>query len=351
MLVFLLLLINVASSIQAQGSSKKLKDYISQQIQSSQKQKKNIYSVLESLEVDIKKSNLLINSIELEILTIKEDIQKKKNSLALVQAELDKILEQVYQNFFLTYLLEKIKEFSFLPNLDYFKNYPRNKKIITLLLTEKILITEELFQKSDSRKQQLQKLQFAKNRLQQKKEQVKIATQKSLFKKKQYRLFLEEIEKEQQKNQKIFAKIEKNIDSYTKKSTSKPVFKTKNKKLPVRGKIFQPFGKQNEKISFYHKKGILIETNPNEAVRAVTKGKVVFIDKVFRYNYLVILDHGKANFSIYGRLHDVTVKKGDIVAVQQKIASVLSYTENKHLLYFAVRNYGKSVDPLKWISQ
>ena len=78
MLVFLLLLINVASSIQAQGSSKKLKDYISQQIQSSQKQKKNIYSVLESLEVDIKKSNLLINSIELEILTIKEDIQKKK---------------------------------------------------------------------------------------------------------------------------------------------------------------------------------------------------------------------------------------------------------------------------------
>ena len=90
MLVFLLLLINVASSIQAQGSSKKLKDYISQQIQSSQKQKKNIYSVLESLEVDIKKSNLLINSIELEILTIKEDIQKKKNSLALVQAELDK---------------------------------------------------------------------------------------------------------------------------------------------------------------------------------------------------------------------------------------------------------------------
>ena len=152
MLVFLLLLINVASSIQAQGSSKKLKDYISQQIQSSQKQKKNIYSVLESLEVDIKKSNLLINSIELEILTIKEDIQKKKNSLALVQAELDKILEQVYQNFFLTYLLEKIKEFSFLPNLDYFKNYPRNKKIITLLLTEKILITEELFQKSDSRK-------------------------------------------------------------------------------------------------------------------------------------------------------------------------------------------------------
>ena len=133
--------------------------------------------------------------------------------MALVQAELDKILEQVYQNFFLTYLLEKIKEFSFLPNLDYFKNYPRNKKIITLLLTEKILITEELFQKSDSRKQQLQKLQFAKNRLQQKKEQVKIATQKSLFKKKQYRLFLEEIEKEQQKNQKIFAKIEKNIDS------------------------------------------------------------------------------------------------------------------------------------------
>ena len=350
-LVFLLLLINIATSIQARDSSKKLKDYISQQIQSSQKQKKNIYSILESLEGGIKKSNLLINSIESEIIIIEEDIQKKKASLALVQLELDKILEQVYQKFFLTYLLEKIKLSSFLPNLDYFKNYPRNKKIITLLLTEEILITEELFQKAESRKQQLQKLQIANNRLQQKKEQIKITTQKFLFEKKQYRLFLEEIEKEQQKNQKIFAKIESNIDNYAKNSTSTSVFKTKNKKLPVRGKVFQPFGNQNKKIAFYHENGVLIETNSNESVRAVTKGKVVFVDKVIRYNYLVILDHGKANFSIYGRLHNVTVKKGDIVAVQQKIASVSPYTKNKHLLYFAIRNSGKAVDPLQWISK
>ena len=89
-LVFLLLLINIATSIQARDSSKKLKDYISQQIQSSQKQKKNIYSILESLEGGIKKSNLLINSIESEIIIIEEDIQKKKASLAI---KLDKILE------------------------------------------------------------------------------------------------------------------------------------------------------------------------------------------------------------------------------------------------------------------
>ena len=121
--------------------------------------------------------------------------------------------------------------------------------------------------------------------------------------------------------------------------------------MPVRGKIFQPFGKQNEKISFYHKKGILIETNPNEPVRAVTKGKVVFVDKVIRYNYLIILEHGKTNFSIYGRLHNVAVKKGDTIAARQKIASVLPYAENKHLLYFAVRNGGKAIDPLPWITQ
>ena len=175
--------------------------------------------------------------------------------------------------------------------------------------------------------------------------------QKIWFEKKQYRLFLEEIEKEQQKNQKIFAKIESNIDNYAKNSTSTSVFKTKNKKLPVRGKVFQPFGNQNKKIAFYHENGVLIETNANESVRAVTKGKVVFVDKVIRYNYLVILDHGKANFSIYGRLHNVTVKKGDIVSVQQKIASVSPYTKNKHLLYFAIRNSGKAVDPLQWISK
>ena len=165
-LVFLLLLINIATSIQARDSSKKLKDYISQQIQSSQKQKKNIYSILESLEGGIKKSNLLINSIESEIIIIEEDIQKKKASLALVQLELDKILEQVYQKFFLTYLLEKIKLSSFLPNLDYFKNYPRNKKIITLLLTEEILITEEGdFKKLSTQKTTITKIANCNNRL------------------------------------------------------------------------------------------------------------------------------------------------------------------------------------------
>ena len=209
-LVFLLLLINIATSIQARDSSKKLKDYISQQIQSSQKQKKNIYSILESLEGGIKKSNLLINSIESEIIIIEEDIQKKKASLALVQLELDKILEQVYQKFFLTYLLEKIKLSSFLPNLDYFKNYPRNKKIITLLLTEEILITEELFQKAESRKQQLQKLQIAKPLA----KQIKI-TSKIFFEKK---IFLEELIKAKKRlHQKIWFK--KNSHLLNKKRT------------------------------------------------------------------------------------------------------------------------------------
>ncbi len=337
--------------IKAQDSSKKLKNYISQQIQSSQEQKKSIYSILESLELDIKKYQHLIDSIEFEIPIIKKDIQKKEKGLALVQTKLDGILKQIYQKFFHTYLLEKIQTSSFLPTLSYLQNYPRNKEIITLLLTEEILISEKLLQTAEFRKEQLQKLQLAKNKLQQKKKQIEITTQKSLFEKDQYQLFLKKVEKEQQKNQKIFMEIEKDIDSYAKKSTSKPIFKTKNKKLPVRGKVFQSFGKQNEKISFYHKKGVLIETNANESVRAVTSGKVIFIDKVFRYNYLVILDHGKANFSIYGRLHNVTVKKGDIVAVQQKIASVSPYTKNKHLLYFAMRNSGKSVDPLSWISK
>ena len=90
-------------------------------------------------------------------------------------------------------------------------------------------------------------------------------------------MFLEEIEKEQQKNQKIFAKIESNIDNYAKNSTSTSVFKTKNKKLPVRGKVFQPFGNQNKKIAFYHEnRSFNRNHHANESVRAVTKGKVVF---------------------------------------------------------------------------
>ena len=93
-------------------------------------------------------------------------------------------------------------------------------------------------------------------------------------------MFLKKVEKQQQENHKVFTEIEKNIGAYEKHSSSKTIFNTKNKNLPVRGQVFQPFGKQNEKISFYHKKGILMEK----------KEKILFS---FQFTFFEIFPEGK----------------------------------------------------------
>ncbi len=122
--------------------------------------------------------------------------------------------------------------------------------------------------------------------------------------------------------------------------------------LPVRGKIISGFGMYIDpkyKVENF-KRGIDIQTDRGEPVRAVSTGKIIYTGWLKGYGNMIIIDHGKNYYTVYAHLEEAFKSKGDMVEMEEVIATAgdtgsLSGTG----LYFEVRHHGKPIDPLEWI--
>ena len=329
---------------------KEYKSKILKQIADNENKKKSAFEILESLENDIKQSTKQLRQLQKNNELLEKDISQKTLAFNVTNNKLDNILNSIYQKYLGLYLLDKVQRFSIIPSLDYLQNYNRNTQIINMILEEDVKISQTLNQTLQKREKQLLILKQARDKLAKNIENVEVINQKYQFDKEQYQLFLQQVEKQQKENKDILSEIAKNLTKLNTK-TAPIIINGNSRKLPVAGNILHKFGQQDPKIAFYHKNGVLVNTKPNAPVYAISPGKVVFVDKILRYNNIVIIDHGKENFSIYGRLSELYVKKGDSVKAQQRIANVSPYTKEKNLLYFAIRSSGRATDPLAWLDE
>src|SRR5947208_3344941 len=96
-------------------------------------------------------------------------------------------------------------------------------------------------------------------------------------------------------------------------------------------------------------RGVEIGALEGADVRAVHDGVVAFADSFAGFGNLVILDHGSQNFSLYGDLLDISVKKGAHVKHGQALGTVGSSVTGPAGLYFELRVDGQTVDPLQWL--
>lgn len=122
---------------------------------------------------------------------------------------------------------------------------------------------------------------------------------------------------------------------------------------PVSGTIFSKAGwKDSSGIEFSVKAGTY--------VHAVHDGKVVFADAFPGFNMLVIIDHGRGYYTLYGYNQSLFKDEGDIVKADEIIAIVgnnygLQHNKQastrvlKDLAYFEIRKKSQSIDPLKWL--
>lgn len=116
--------------------------------------------------------------------------------------------------------------------------------------------------------------------------------------------------------------------------------------MPVYGTILQKYGEPSNKNKWIYKRGILIETQEKASVTSFLKGKVAFVGEFQGLNTLLILNHGKSSYSVYGNLEDVALEINEIVKTQQMIGKVaLHPIEQKYILYFETRFQGNVVDP------
>lgn len=108
------------------------------------------------------------------------------------------------------------------------------------------------------------------------------------------------------------------------------------------------YGKKKVKNlnDYVHNKGVSVLLSSDCDVKAISDGIVVFVGKMPAYEKVIIVHHGGRDYSLYAKLDDIEVNKGDEVSKGEIIATDIDDTE----FYFEIRINNKHVNPKKFIA-
>jgi septal ring factor EnvC (AmiA/AmiB activator) len=119
---------------------------------------------------------------------------------------------------------------------------------------------------------------------------------------------------------------------------------------PVSGRVTAHFG--SRRAAGVSWEGVVIATERDRPVRAVSGGRVVYADWLPGLGLLVIVDHGEGYLSLYGHNDRLLKAAGDLVAPGEAIAAAGDTGGRASPeLYFEIRRDGRPVDPLPWFSR
>jgi septal ring factor EnvC (AmiA/AmiB activator) len=124
---------------------------------------------------------------------------------------------------------------------------------------------------------------------------------------------------------------------------------------PVAGRVSTTFGRAARPATGVSRSGVEIDAEEGDVVAAVHEGMVAFAGPFTGFGNLVILQHstieGREDFSLYGHLDTIAVKKGENVERQRQVGTVGRTPTGKAALYFELRIDGRPVDPLQWLKR
>ncbi|TFH89829.1 murein hydrolase activator EnvC family protein [Vibrio ouci] len=119
---------------------------------------------------------------------------------------------------------------------------------------------------------------------------------------------------------------------------------------PVKGRVLHNYGsRQTGQINW---KGVVIDANYGQSVKAVYSGTVVFADYLRGYGLVVLLDHGKGDMTLYGFNQSLLKKEGDKVTKGETIALAGDTGgQSQASLYFEIRRNSKTQNPKSWLTR
>lgn len=125
---------------------------------------------------------------------------------------------------------------------------------------------------------------------------------------------------------------------------------------PVNGQVISKFGKEYraDLNTWIFRDGVKISASSGESVRSVAVGSVIYAGPFRSYGNVVIVDHDKGFFTIYGFLKEIQVSVGDKLPVQGVIGTAGKDTQassgtGKSAVYFEIRQGATAVDPQIWL--
>ena len=121
--------------------------------------------------------------------------------------------------------------------------------------------------------------------------------------------------------------------------------------LPLDGTVVASYGKVThprfKTVTFNN--GVLVEAPYGSEVRAVYRGRVVYVGWLKGYGQVMIMDHGSGFYTLFAYLSAVLRENGEEVRAGEVVALVgESGTHDAPALYFEVRQRGVPRDPMGW---
>ena len=133
-------------------------------------------------------------------------------------------------------------------------------------------------------------------------------------------------------------------------------FENNRGKLPwpvEKGFISEGFGRHQHPVAekvMVENYGVDIRTAPGATARAVFDGDVSNVFYIDGLGWNVLIKHGRY-FTLYSRLTNVSVKKGQTVRTKQSIGSVGADEQGESVMNFQVWKDGNKMDPAGWIAR
>ena len=94
--------------------------------------------------------------------------------------------------------------------------------------------------------------------------------------------------------------------------------------------------------------GIDIQTSKDSKVYSVFSGKVSTVAFIPGMNNVIIINHGDY-YTLYAKLKNLVVEKGDIITIGQNIADIVTNSDGVSELQFQVWKNNIKLNPEKWI--
>src|SRR5699024_7914466 len=112
---------------------------------------------------------------------------------------------------------------------------------------------------------------------------------------------------------------------------------------PVRGRVLHTFGSPLQGELRW--KGMVIGAKEGTPVKAIANGRVILASWLQGYGFVVVVEHGKNDMSLYGYNQSVNVKVDQEVKVGQTIAFVGdSGGQQQPTLYFEIHSNGQALN-------
>ncbi|KAF0127298.1 MAG: membrane-bound metallopeptidase [Elusimicrobia bacterium] len=157
----------------------------------------------------------------------------------------------------------------------------------------------------------------------------------------------------------LVKKLEKQAPYKTRKAGDLPIERN-SLPWPAAGRLISKYGREHvpELKTWIVREGIRIRTADRAPVTPVLPGKVIYSGPFRTYGNVVIVDHEKGFFTVYGLLSSVTASKGDSVGVASRIGFAGADTQaisggetaEGSTVYFEIRSGADAINPLPWLT-